>query len=47
MLLVDRMIRHLKWLEPLHEITEQEVERALKGIENGRLAGPIGLISDI
>ena len=32
---------------PLHEITEQEVERALNGMESGRVAGPFGLTSDM
>ena len=30
---------------PLCEITEQEVERALKGMKNDRAAGPSGLTS--
>ena len=32
---------------PLQEITEQEVERAQKGMKNGRVAGPSGLTSDM
>ena len=28
---------------PLYEITEQEVEKALKGMKNDRAAGPSGL----
>ena len=32
---------------PFHEITEQEVERALKGMKSGRVAGPSGLMSDM
>ena len=32
---------------PLHEITEQEVERALKGMKNGRASGPSVLMSDL
>ena len=31
----------------LYEITEQEVERALKVIKNDRAAGPSGLTSDM
>ena len=33
--------------EPLYEITEQEVEKALKGMKNDRAAGPSGLTSDM
>ena len=32
---------------PLYEITEQEVERALKGMKNDRAAGSSGLTSDM
>ena len=32
---------------PLHEITEQEVERALNGMKNGRASGPSVLMSDM
>ena len=32
---------------PLYEITEQEVEKALKGMKNDRAAGPSGLTSDM
>ena len=32
---------------PLHEITEQEVERALKGMKSGIVAGPSWLMSDM
>ena len=32
---------------PLYKITEQEVERALKGMKNDRAAGPSGLTSDM
>ena len=32
---------------PLYEITEQEVERALNGMNNDRAAGPSGLTSDM
>ena len=32
---------------PLYEITEQEVEKALKGMKNDRAAGPTGLTSDM
>ena len=31
----------------MYEITEQEVERALKGMKNDRAAGPSGLTSDM
>ena len=30
---------------PLHEITEQEGERARQGMKSGRAAGPSGLMS--
>ena len=30
----------------MYEITEQEVEKALKGMKNDRAAGPSGLTSD-
>ena len=32
---------------PLYEITEQELEKALKGMKNDRAAGPSGLTSDM
>ena len=32
---------------PLHKITEQEVENALKGMKSGRVAGPSGLMRDM
>ena len=32
---------------PLCEITEQEVEKALKGMKNDRAAGPSRLTSDM
>ena len=32
---------------PLYEITEQEVEKALKGMKNDRAAGTSGLTSDM
>ena len=32
---------------PLYEITEHEVEKALKGMKNDRAAGPSGLTSDM
>ena len=31
----------------MYEITEQEVERALKGTKNDRAAGPSGLTNDM
>ena len=33
--------------EPLHEITDQAVERALMGMKSYRAAGPSGLTSDL
>ena len=33
--------------EPLHKITEEEVEMVLKGMKNGRAARPPELSSDI
>ena len=39
------MVEAVKW--PLQEITELEVERALKGMKSGRATGPSGLTSDI
>ena len=32
---------------PLYEITEQEVEKALKGMKNDRASGPSGLTSEM
>ena len=40
----DRELEVVEDVEgPLHEITEQEVERAPKGMKNVRAAGPSGI----
>ena len=44
----DRQLEVVEAVEgPLHEITQQEVEKALKDMKNCRAIGPSGLISDM